>query len=111
MNAETDILSMTDLQHTALISGNKAMQLLELSRHSFEKVVKEGLLTVIHEGGKKYYQIGEIETFMKTDTYQELVNGVVDARPRVSFTKKVLVQIIRKHKLKNFTRLPIHSKI
>ena len=80
MNAETNILSMTDLQHTALISGNKAMQLLELSRHSFEKVVKEGLLTVIHEGGKKYYQIGEIETFMKTDTYQELVNGVVDAR-------------------------------
>ena len=58
MNAETNILSMTDLQHTALISGNKAMQLLELSRHSFEKVVKEGLLTVIHEGGKKYYQIG-----------------------------------------------------
>lgn len=80
MNAETNMLSMTDLQHTALISGNKAMQLLELSRHSFEKVVKEGLLTVIHEGGKKYYQIGEIETFMKTDTYQELVNGVVDAR-------------------------------
>ena len=80
MNAETNILSMTDLQHTALISGNKAMQLLELSRHSFEKVVKEGLLTVIHEGGKKYYQIGEIETFMETDTYQELVNGVVDAR-------------------------------
>ena len=32
MNAETNILSMTDLQHTALISGNKAMQLLELSR-------------------------------------------------------------------------------
>ena len=74
MNAETNILSMTDLQHTALISGNKAMQLLELSRHSFEKVVKEGLLTVVHEGGKKYYQIGEIETFMETDTYQD---GVV----------------------------------
>lgn len=37
MNAETNMLSMTDLQHTALISGNKAMQLLELSRHSFEK--------------------------------------------------------------------------
>ena len=69
MNAETNMLSMTDLQHTALISGNKAMQLLELSRHSFEKVVKEGLLTVIHEGGKKYYQIGEIETFMKTDSH------------------------------------------
>ena len=37
-------MSMTDLQKTALISGNKAMQMLELSRHSFEKVVKDGLL-------------------------------------------------------------------
>ena len=83
MNAETNILSMTDLQHTALISGNKAMQLLELSRHSFEKVVKEGLLTVIHEGGKKYYQIGEIETFMETDTYQELEIGRASCRERV----------------------------
>lgn len=46
MNAETNILSMTDLQHTALISGNKAMQLLELSRHSFEKVVKESKLAI-----------------------------------------------------------------
>ena len=64
MNAETNNLSMADLQHTALISRNKAMQLLELSRHSFEKVVKEGLLTVVHEGGKKYYQIDKIEKFM-----------------------------------------------
>ena len=69
MNAETNILSMTDLQHTALISGNKAMQLLELTRHSFEKVIKGSLTTGIHEGGKKYYQIGENETFMETDTY------------------------------------------
>lgn len=69
MNAETNNLSMADLQHTALISRNKAMQLLELSRHSFEKVVKEGLLTVVYEGGKKYYQIDKIEKFMETDTY------------------------------------------
>ena len=81
---------MADLQHTALISGNKAIQLLELSRHSFEKVVKEGLLTVVHEGGKKYYQIDEIETFMETDTYQELVNGVVDARSNLNGLLKEL---------------------
>ena len=53
---------------------------MELSRHSFEKVVKDGLLTIIYENGKKYYQIGEIEAFMSTDTYTELVNGVVDPR-------------------------------
>lgn len=56
-------LSMVDLQKNTLVSGNKAMQMLELSRHSFEKVVKDGLLTIIYENGKKYYQIGEIEAF------------------------------------------------
>ena len=73
-------LSMADLQKNTLVSGNKAMQMLELSRHSFEKVVKDGLLTIIYENGKKYYKIGEIEAFMSTDTYTELVNGVVDPR-------------------------------
>ena len=73
-------LSMADLQKNTLVSGNKAMQMLELSRHSFEKVVKDGLLTIIYENGKKYYQTGEIEAFMSTDTYTELVNGVVDPR-------------------------------
>ena len=73
-------LSMVDLQKNTLVSGNKAMQMLELSRHSFEKVVKDGLLTIIYENGKKYYQIAEIEAFMSTDTYTELVNGVVDPR-------------------------------
>lgn len=29
------------------ISGSKAMQITELSRHSFEKAVKEGLLILI----------------------------------------------------------------
>ena len=80
MNIETNLLPLTELQHTALISGNKAMQILGLSRHSFEKIVKEGFLAVIHEGGKKYYQIGEVEAFMNTAPYHELVNGVVDAR-------------------------------
>ena len=80
MNIDNNSLSMTDLQKTALISGNKAMQMLELSRHSFEKVVEDGLLTIVHEGEKKYYEIGEIEAFMESDTYKELVNGVVDAR-------------------------------
>lgn len=60
-------LSMADLQKNTLVSGNKAMQMLELSRHSFEKVVKDGLLTIIYENGKKYYQTGEIEAFMSTD--------------------------------------------
>lgn len=61
MSIENNGLTMTDLQKTALISGNKAMQMLELSRHSFEKIVKDGLLSIVHEGDKKYYEIGEVE--------------------------------------------------
>ena len=63
-----------------LVSGNKAMQILELSRHTFEKVVQEGYLTFIIEGKKKLYDIIEIEKFMNTGKYQELVTGIVDPR-------------------------------
>ena len=80
MNTEVEHRSMTDLQRPALISGSKAMQTLGLSRHSFEKVVRDGLLTVVREGGKKYYQVSEVEAFMNTDAYRQLVNGVVDPR-------------------------------
>lgn len=63
-----------------LISGAKAMKMLELSRHNFEKVIKEGLLAAVFDGKKKAYKTTDIEEFMKTDRYQELVNGIVDPR-------------------------------
>lgn len=63
-----------------LISGAKAMKMLELSRHTFEKVLQEGLLTVVIDGKKKAYQISEIRAFMETERYNELVNGTVDPR-------------------------------
>lgn len=62
------------------ISGSKAMQITELSRHSFEKVVKEGLLIPHIDGKKKYYLMEEIQNFMSTDRYKELSEGVVDPR-------------------------------
>ena len=63
-----------------LISGAKAMKILELSRHNFEKVIREGLLAAVFDGKKKAYKTTEIEEFMKTDRYEELVNGIVDTR-------------------------------
>jgi len=63
-----------------LISGAKAMKMLELSRHNFEKVIQEGLLSAEIEGNKKAYKKNDIEEFMKTDRYQELLNGIVDPR-------------------------------
>lgn len=62
------------------VSGNKAMQLLDLSRHTFEKVVKEEWLVPSIENGKKVYSTQDIEQFMHTEKYNELVNGVVDKR-------------------------------
>lgn len=62
------------------ISGSKAMQMLELSRHSFEKVVKAGAFKQHVEGNKKYYFLSEIEAFMSTAKYKELSEGVVDKR-------------------------------
>ena len=62
------------------ISGTKAMQMLELSRHSFEKVVKNGWLTQHTGDKKKYYLLSELEKFMTTAEYKELSEGTVDKR-------------------------------
>lgn len=72
-----DIDNMANIER---ISGSKAMQITELSRHSFEKVVKEGLLIPHIDGKKKYYLMEEIQNFMSTDRYKELSEGVVDPR-------------------------------
>lgn len=62
------------------ISGSKAMQMLDLSRHAFEKIVQEGLITPVTSNSKKLYDVHELESFMKSDRYQELVSGTVDPR-------------------------------
>lgn len=62
------------------ISGSKAMQMLELSRHTFEKIVKDGLVMPTIIDGKKNYKVSDLNEFMKTETYEELVNGIVDKR-------------------------------
>lgn len=62
------------------ISKSKAMQLTELSRHSFEKAITEGLLIPHTEKKKNYYMMNEIQEFMNTERYKELSEGVVDPR-------------------------------
>lgn len=73
-------IDMDNMANIERISGSKAMQITELSRHSFEKVVKEGLLIPHINGNKKYYLMEEIQNFMSTDRYKELSEGVVDSR-------------------------------
>ena len=62
------------------ISGSKAMQMLALSRHTFEKVVKEELIKQYTDGKKKYYSTTELEKFMSTEAYKQLAEGTVDKR-------------------------------
>ena len=63
-----------------MISGTKAMQLLEFSRHTFDKLVKDGIIKQYVEGKKKYYILKELQEFMKTEEYKQLSVGTVDKR-------------------------------
>ena len=77
---ETEIMEKKPMILDSLISGSKAMDMLDLSRHSFEKIVESGAITPQIVSGKKYYEAKQLEAFMKTDTYNELLQGVVDPR-------------------------------
>lgn len=63
-----------------LVSSTKAMNILGISRHAFEKVVSSGLLLYDESLSKKMFSVEEINKFMQTDKYKELVEGVVDKR-------------------------------
>ena len=63
-----------------LLSGNKAMQVLELSRHAFDKIVEEGSIQPVLLNGKKLYNQADLITFMLTPEYKQLSEGIVDKR-------------------------------
>jgi len=71
--------SRTSLPEGA-ISGSKAMEMLELSRHVFDRLVKDGVLTQHIDGKKKYYLQTELNEFMATEEYRQLAEGTVDKR-------------------------------
>lgn len=62
------------------VSGSKAMDILGLSRHSFEKAVKNGYIIKHEENNKVYYEKSELSSFMTTAEYENMINGVVDTR-------------------------------
>ena len=62
------------------ISGSKAMEMLKLSRHVFDKLVKDGVLVRHIVGKKKYYLVSELKEFMATEEYRQLAEGTVDKR-------------------------------
>lgn len=67
-------------EETETVTGTKAMEILELSRHVFDKLVKDGILKQHVSGKKKFYLLSEIKQFMKTEEYKQLAEGTVDPR-------------------------------
>lgn len=61
-------------------TASKAMEMLELSRHNFDKAISDGYITATVIDGKRYFLITMLREFMTTDRYTELVNGTVDSR-------------------------------
>lgn len=79
-NLEEGIIKMPTFVQGDSITASKAMAMMELSRHVFNKLVKGEVLTAHTDGKKKWYSVKEIEEFMQTDDYRQLVEGTVDPR-------------------------------
>ena len=58
----------------------KAIKLMGVSRHAFEKLVKKGILTQDKAGDKTVYSMNDINAFMQTKEYKDLVEGTIDKR-------------------------------
>lgn len=79
---------MEKKEHTTIppeyLIAAKAIGLMGISRHSFEKLVKNEVLQKITFGDKTVYRVSEIEAFMQTSEYSNLVDGVVDKRNTIN---------------------------
>jgi predicted DNA-binding transcriptional regulator AlpA len=62
------------------ITEANAMKKLGFSRHTFDKCVKDGVLSPKIEGKTTLFAESEIDSFMQSEDYRLLDEGVVDAR-------------------------------
>lgn len=81
---EMNSLFPNDIE-TQYIRKNKAMEMLGLSRHNFEKAQSQGLIqgkTIDGAKGKEIvvYPISELQSFMSTPEYKIFSEGTVDER-------------------------------
>ena len=77
---EERTIPASTLSSNETISGSKAMVMLELSRHVFDKLVKKGTLIQHIDGRKKFFFVSELKEFMSTEEYRKLAEGTVDKR-------------------------------
>lgn len=62
------------------ITGTHAMGVLGLSRHTFEKLVQEGLIIQLHMNGRTAYDSNAIEAFKQHPEYIRIQHGALDGR-------------------------------
>ena len=70
---------------TQYIRKNKAMEMLGLSRHTFEKAQEQGHFQSRSIDGAKgktvvVYSVNELQDFMQTAEYKAFIEGTVDER-------------------------------
>ncbi len=69
----------------ARLTKSKAMQIMELSRHTFDKLVNDNVICVRHDNnGKKYIESDDINVFMQSKEYKELIEGTIDPRNKLN---------------------------
>lgn len=66
------------------IIAAQVIKLLGVSRHAFEKLVKNGILTPIVDGSKSVYSTKEINAYMQSADYKQLIEGTIDKRNRLN---------------------------
>lgn len=66
------------------VTGTHAMGILELSRHTFEKVVQEGLIVQSNINGHVAYDINVVEAFKQHPEYIRIQNGILDKRNQLN---------------------------
>ena len=62
------------------LSMAKAMQILALSRHSYERLVARGVIVRHEDGDEKFHLRSEIVEVLEADEYKETKNGIADKR-------------------------------
>lgn len=77
-----------DIPHTNvptpvdMVIGSVAMRHLGISRHNFDKAIERNLIHkyISEEDGKALYSMSNLNAFMETSEYHDMVNGCVDPR-------------------------------
>lgn len=62
------------------IGSTKAMEMLGVSRHRFDKILNGGYLTVHMVGRRKKFRLSDVIAFMESSDYSDLLSGNADPR-------------------------------